>query len=378
MDQNNQYNSFQEEEEGLDIMALVRGLWDGRKTIIICTAVFIALGLVAALTMKRTYSVSTVMVPQMSSSRSSSLSSLASLAGFDMGMTQTAELSPLVYPQIVNSVPFRVELMHTPLHFAKADTAVSLLTYAKDYMKPGVMTQIKKYTIGLPFLLLSKMSKPKDVVLPGDWGAEGSDEPKPFTVSKDEEKMLRYLATAVNLTVDKKEGILTLNVIGMEPVQTADLAIKAQELLQKEVTRFRTEKAEDELKYIQERYDEVKKEAESYQTALAVITDRSQSMPSSRAKIERERLQAKYSVASSVYSEMAKQLEQAKMKVKRDTPLLTVVQPVTVPTKPANSRAKTLIVWTFLGFVLGCGIVLGKQYWPKVKEMFSKDQTQTS
>ena len=59
------------------------------------------------------------------------------------------------------------------------------------------------------------------------------------------------------------------------------------------------------------------------------------------------------------------------MKVKKDTPVLTVVQPVTVPTKPANSRAKTLIVWTFLGIVLGCGIVLGKEYWPKVKEMLN-------
>ena len=349
MDQNNQYNNpMLEEEEGLDIMALVRSLWDGRKTILIVTGIFIVLGLVAAITMKRTYTVSTTMVPQMSSSRSSSLASLASLAGMDLGMTQTSELSPLVYPQIVSSVPYRVELMHAPLHFEKADTAVSLLTYAKDYMKPGVMATIKKYTIGLPFLLLSKLSKPKDVVLPGDWSAEGSSEPRPYTVTKDEEKMLKYLATAVNLAVDKKEGYLTLTVNGMEPVQTADLAIKAQELLQAEVTRFRTEKAEDELKSIQERYNEVKKEAESYH--------------------------AKYAVSSAVYSELAKQLETAKMKVKRDTPILTVVQPVTVPTKPSNSRAKTLIIWTFLGGILGCGIVLGKQYWPKVKEMFNSPE----
>ena len=374
MDQNNQYNNPDtiEEEEGLDIMALVKNLWAGRKTIFICTGIFIVLGLVAALTMKRTYSVSTTMVPQMTSSRSSSLASLASLAGMDLGMTQTAELSPLVYPQIVESVPYRVELMHAPLHWEKADTAVSLLTYTKDYMKPGVMATVKKYTIGLPFLLLSKMSKPKEVELPAGWEpGTGSSEPRPYTVTKDEEKMLKYLAQAVTLAVDKKEGYLTLTVNGMEPVQTADLAIKAQELLQSEVTRFRTEKAEDELKYIQERYNEIKKEAESYQASLAVLTDRSQNMTTSRARLERERLMAKYSVASGVYSEMAKQLEAAKMKVKKDTPVLTVVQPVTVPTKPANSRAKTLIVWTFLGIVLGCGIVLGKEYWPKVKEMLN-------
>ena len=52
-----------------------------------------------------------------------------------------------------------------------------------------------------------------------------------------------------------------------------------------------------------------------------------------------------------------------------------IIQPVTVPRQPSNSRAKTLIVWTFFGIVLGCGIVLGKSYLPKVKEMFAKTDT---
>ncbi len=75
----------EEEDDGIDIMGLVKQLWNGRKTVIIWTCVFIVLGLVSALTMKRVYSVSTVMVPQVGSKSNSSLSSLASLAGFDLG-----------------------------------------------------------------------------------------------------------------------------------------------------------------------------------------------------------------------------------------------------------------------------------------------------
>lgn len=82
--QENINNMPVEEDEGIDIMALIKQLWNGRKTVIIWTSAFIVLGLVAALTMKRSYAVSTVMVPQLSSSKSSSLSSLASLAGFDL------------------------------------------------------------------------------------------------------------------------------------------------------------------------------------------------------------------------------------------------------------------------------------------------------
>ena len=73
----NNVTPVEKEEEGLDIMAMMRNLWDGRKTIFICLGIFMALGLVAALTMKRTYRVTTVMVPQLNSRQNSSLGSLA-------------------------------------------------------------------------------------------------------------------------------------------------------------------------------------------------------------------------------------------------------------------------------------------------------------
>ncbi len=379
MEENLNYN-IPEEEEGLDIMALVRQLWDGKKTVIICTVVFMVLGLVAALTMKREYSVSTVMVPQMNSRSSSSLSSLASLAGFDLGMNTSGggDLSPLVYPQIVNSVPYRLELLYTPLHYEKADTAVSMYTYAKEYAKPTVMGTIMKYTIGLPGVIMGALRKEKPEEELSVPAAEGDDTLKPLVLTKDEARLLKVVGQSVNLTVDKKEGYITLTVNGSEPLQTAELAIKAQQLLQSEVTRFRTEKAQSQLEYIQARYNEIKAETERYQSALATVRDRSQQMTTTRSRIEQERLQTKYSVSSSIYAELAKQLEQAKMQVKRDTPVLAVIQPVTVPRQPANSRAKKLIIWTFLGFVIGCGIVLVKGYMPKIKEMLAAPKEETA
>ena len=359
-----------DDEEGIDIMALVKQLWDGRKTIIIWTCAFIALGFVAALTMKRTYSVSTVMVPQVGGKSSSSLSSLASLAGIDLGSSSSgSELSPLIYPQIVSSVPFRKELMYTPVHYAKVDTAVSMFTYATEIAKPTVMGTIKKYTIGLPGVILGAIRKEKpDIVLPSD-GAD--DNPKPLVLTKDEVKILKVISENVSLGVDKKEGYITLNVIGSEPIQTAELAMKAQQLLQEEITRFRIEKSQSELEYIQARYDEIKKETEAYQEQLAKITDKNQNITTTKDRIEHDRIQSKYNTSNAIYSELAKQLEQAKLQVKRDTPVLTIIQPVTVPDKPSNSRSKTLIVWTFFGGILGCGIVLGKNYWPKLKEQFA-------
>ena len=372
--QENYNNAPYEEEEGLDILELVKGLWDGRKTILICTAVFVVLGLIAALTQKPVYNVNAVMVPQINSRSNSSLSSLASLAGFDLGSSTTAtDLSPVVYPQIVNSVPFRLELINTPYHYAKADTAVTMLTYAKEYNKPSVMSYILKYTVGLPGVIMGAIRGNKKEEAPA-LPSSGEEGMKPLVLTKDEARMVAAVGQKVNLSVDRKEGYLTLSVSGSEPIQTAELGTKALTLLQEEITRFRTDKVKNELDYIQARYDEVKKEAESLQGTLAVVTDRSQNMPTTRSRIEQERIQSKYSIANAVYMEMAKQLEQAKMQVKKETPVFAVVQPIMVPRQPSNSRAKTLVIWVFLGAVLGCGIVLGKQYLPKLKEMLASEE----
>ena len=252
--QENKNNSLQyDDEEGIDMLALIKSLWDGRKTVIITTCIFIGLGLVAALTMKRTYEVNTVMVPQMSSKSSSSLSSLASLAGFDLGTSSSgAELSPLIYPQIVNSVPFRKELMYTPLHFADVDTAVSMFTYAKDYTKTTVMGSIMKYTIGLPGTILTAIrGEQPDMVLPGADEADAGDV-KPLVLSNDEVKVLKKVGESVSLMVDKKEGYITLSVKGNDPVMAAELAIKAQQLLQA---------IQDKENQTQEKVDEKKAQA---------------------------------------------------------------------------------------------------------------------
>lgn len=367
-----------EEEEGLDIMAMVRDLWKGRRTIIICTVIFLALGIVSALFMKRIYTVQTVMVPQMGNNKSG-LGGLASLAGLDMGFNSSnGELTPLAYPQIVNSVPFRLELMHTPFHFQKCDTLISMYDYAEaGYEKPTVLDYVKRYTIGLPGVIMSALrGEEKEVVYYSDSDTAGNNEPRPLVLSKKEDKMQQAIGQAVTLDVDKKEGFITLSVTASEPLLAAEMALKAQRLLQDEVTRFRIEKSQSELEYIQARFNEIKAENDRNQGYLAVVTDRTQNVATQRATVEKTRVQSKYNVSNAIFLELAKQLEQAKMQVKKDTPVFTVIQPVTVPNKAANSRAKKVVIWTFLGIVLGCGIVLIKGYWPKLMEKLKNPETE--
>lgn len=363
------------EEEGVSILdtliPVFNKIWDGRKTLILVFCISFVVGFVAALTMKRQYKATTVIVPQLSSASNSSLSSLASLAGLDMTKNSGSELSPLVYPYIVESVPFRLEMLYTPVHYENVDTMICMFDYARDYGGISVIDTVMKYTVKLPFVILNAIKGKEKVVLDD---VLDDDDVRPVEIKKAEEGFIESLKERISLSVDKKEGYLTLTVKGDEALQTAELCIKAQQLLQDEITRLRTEKTQAELEYIQARYEEVKEEAEYYQDELARMVDRAKDMTTTSAKIEQNRLQSKYNTANSIYQDLAKQLEQAKLAVKKDTPVFTIVQPVTLPTKSSNSRARTLIVWVFLGLVVGFGIVFGKDYWFQIKEKFEKGE----
>jgi uncharacterized protein involved in exopolysaccharide biosynthesis len=83
------------EEDSIDLLALAKTLWNGRKTILIAVAVGALLGVVVALSTPNKYTATSIMVPQTGGKSSSGLSNLASLAGVDLGRTESAELSPI-------------------------------------------------------------------------------------------------------------------------------------------------------------------------------------------------------------------------------------------------------------------------------------------
>jgi hypothetical protein len=77
-----------------------------------------------------------------------------------------------------------------------------------------------------------------------------------------------------------------------------------------------------------------------------------------------------------VYSGLAQQLEQARIKVKEDTPVFSVLKPVTVPLEDNSSGLTTLIVFTFLGAVVAAGWIFGKEFLGTLKERWTAEEDQ--
>ena len=347
-----------QEETEIDLIEVIRKLWAKRKFILKVTVVFMALGVLIALFSPKEYTAGCTMVPQIGEKTTGgNLSGLAAMAGINLGSNSSGDvLMPNVYPKILSSVPFQKELMQTEVKFEDYEQPVRLLDYytGEEYRKFSLLGTIKKYTIGLPGLILGALSK--EEAIPGlpDSASSGIQ-----SLSKEEDDCMKILANLVTLTVNDKEGYITLSASMPEPVAAAQLAYKVQVLLQKYVTEFKIEKARANLEFIEERYADAKSEFERKQEELAEFRDANRNFASAVAKTTEERLSNEYAVVLGVYSELAKQREQANIQVKEDTPIFAVVEPVTVPTERSKpKRALICVAFTFLGGFCGVGLVL--------------------
>jgi len=72
-------------------------------------------------------------------------------------------------------------------------------------------------------------------------------------------------------------------------------------------------------------------------------------------------LESEFEIVNVVYQELNKQLEQSKLQVSRDTPVFSIIKPVTIPNiRSAPKRSLMVIVYTFIGFIIGSGYILIK------------------
>ncbi len=361
-------------DDEIDLIALAKDLWCGRRTIIKYVLIGMLIGLFLALLSPKEYTVQTTMVPQTgqtSTSKLGGLSSLAAMAGFNLDMSSGTEtLSPLVYPKILKSVSFQLELMNTPFEIAELDRPVSLFEYYTEHQKAGVLGSLKKYTIGLPGTILKALKGEKPEAAPG-----GSSDL--IALNQQQEQVLETMNQNLSLEINDKEGILTLSARFHDPVLAALVARKAQLMLQRYITTYRIQKAQEQLNFIKDRYSEKKQEFQDAQERLARFRDQNRNVSSALAQTEIERLQSEYDIAFSVYSELAKQLEQAQIKVKEDAPVLTTVEPVRVPLQKSKpNRPLILIIWTFLGGIVGVGIVFGRQFLSTIKQRWNEEESQ--
>ena len=141
MTENKNYTNLppqqEEDEMEIDLMEYARKLWAARKLLIKVAGLAIVVGIVIALTTPKQYTVSVTLAPESSKSGGGGLSGIASMlgvGGFNMGSDADA-LNVTLYPDIVSSTPFILDLMDTPVSTIDEEQPDTTLV---GYLRPSV------------------------------------------------------------------------------------------------------------------------------------------------------------------------------------------------------------------------------------------------
>ena len=351
----------------IDIIALFKRLWNGKRIIFYSLVAGSFLGLLIGLFTPEKFTASVSFVPQISGQNQSTggLSGLAKLAGINIGsIGENDELSPYVYPLIVNSIPFQLDLMHSPLNFKGFEKPISLYKYLSE-INPSIFHLIKKYTLGLPSIILKAFKKEND-----SQGFDLSGSKVIYKLTEQEKKVNLILQEIINLDINEKDGYISLSSTFDEPLVTGQLTEKVMTLLQDHITQIKINKAQDNLSFLKERMNEKELGFKKVQQELVKFSDKNKDVTSVMSSMRQQNLQSQYALAFGVYSELAKQIEQAEIQVKKDTPILTIVQPIEVPNKRSSpKRLLNVLILTLLSIMISSSWVLIEE---PVKEVLTQ------
>ena len=358
---NNQYNDEQE----IDIMEMISKLWKRRSMIIKWCIVGAVIGLIAGFSIPKTYTAGVTLAPELQQRTSSGVSSIASMMGVNLNNSVDA-ISVEMFPDVVHSTPFIVELFDLPVTFERKDSVITttLVEYMKEYQKSPWWSAV----IAFPFKVLGWCI---DLVTPDKVEEESTDTIlDPTNLPKKERMIVKFFDKSIMINVDKKTSKTTMSLQMQDPLVVATVMDAVTENLKDYMSTYRTSKARQDVENLQVICDQRKADYHKAQQTYAKYIDANKNVILQSANAERERLQQEMNLAYQVYSQVATQLEGARVQAEQAKPVFVIIDPVTVPIrKTAPSKAKMLVVFTFLAGCCAAGWVLfGEEYWEKFKE----------
>ena len=315
------------ENEEIDLVEVIAKLWHRKKVLLYFILFSLFGGVALAFLLPRKYTAECILALE-SKSRTTRISVEGMSAFQSMNMNDLQDvsyISPAMYPDIIFSVPFQKKLIYAPLYVNERGDSVSFYTYLFGKAAAGCLD------------------------------AENGVE----ITTLEERECMAYLKKAVEVTVNTKDGNIKISVDMPEAKLAAQVAQHVQVLLQDYITRFRIAKAQAALDFIEERYHEVEAELENKQQALVAFQEKNNSMSDFRRESQAKILLNDYELFFSLYSDVVRQREKAKMQVKEDMPVLSVIEPVAEPASPSKpQRLLILVASLFLGLFAGCAWVL--------------------
>jgi uncharacterized protein involved in exopolysaccharide biosynthesis len=340
-------------EDEIDLKDLIIPIWRSRKQILTTAIIFAIFGGIIGFLTPATYTASSTFLPQTSQvggGLSGSLGGLASLAGINLNAPMSGgDIPPSLYTTVLASEPFRKRILDSRI-WVDGDS----LSY-RDYLlnqPKSVVGILLEYTIGLPGKIAGGGIEQSFIPSLGDLQV----------LSDDENELHEALSSKISIANDKKEGVVSITVVEGDPLVAAQVTQVTEQILQDWIIEYKIKNAKAQYDFIEKQFEAKQKEFFSIQEQLAIYTDRNQNVLAASYLTRLDRLQAEFDLVNTVYSELAKQKEQAAIQLSKDTPTFSVLNPVKVPKEKSAPKKSFYIMGAFfIGFIFSAGWFLARK-----------------
>lgn len=335
-----------EAEFSFGLLDVLRFIKRGIRVLMAFGLGFGLLGVLWALTRPVEYTSGVQVLPELASKSGgtfSRLNSLAGLAGLDLAdLNATEAIRPDLYPSILQTTPFALYLLRQRVQTDEMGST-TLQIYLLRH-KSGLSFSSKEATVE---------ALPVDTLVTA----------KAIRLSKGQEALVQEIKGRVTAGIDKKSGIISISAKMPEAALAAAVAQMAMNYLTQYVTSYRTEKALKDFKFLTERTNEARRRYEQAQANLSARKDLTLNMVLNVGQDRIKKLQYDFDLAYSLYAELSKQQEEAKIRVQEQTPVFKIHEPPQVPLVRSEPK-RTIIVLVFVGVgaVLGLVYLLIKQF----------------
>lgn len=317
----------------VDYKRVLKEIRKRRKIYIIALPVTFIVSCIYTFSIPRGYDSETKMAPEMESSSSSagSLSSIASSFGIDISDMQSADaITPLLYPELMEDNGFVAGLFSIKVRSMDGQINTDYYTYMKKCQKTAWWNIPINWFWGL--------------FRKNDNTNIGENKFDPYFLSKKDDEVIESIRSSINLMVDKKTGVITIQTTAQDPLICKTLADSVREHLQQFITKYRTKKACTDYEYYKKLTSEAKYDYERARQMYGSYSDANTDIILESFKSKKDDLENEMQLKFNAYSTMNTQLQAAKAKIQERTPAFTQIKGATVPVKAATPKRMYFII----------------------------------
>ena len=173
-----------------------------------------------------------------------------------------------------------------------------------------------------------------------------------FPLSPDE--LVDALRERMDILPDKKTRTMVLACRMQDPLVAATVLDSLNRRIHAYITEYRTRRSREELSAATKVLAQAKERLYSAQEAQAAFEDRNRDLFTGNAKTEQTRLRVQTALAKEEYERAVLKEQAARAKVVRVRPVFAVIEPPTVPVRPASpSKLKYMLAFGLAGLAAG-------------------------